>query len=303
LGFLPPLHRPALLRLLRGAEAPTGDPRPGNRLVPPSWFRTTSTVFSGTGSRACCIPLPILGFAAFPVAWIPSPPKRPLDPERVPRDAHHTPRRIPLTSSVGAAETAHQTASPRPLPSCRYRPPLPCLAPRPLPVASFHTFTGGDPTSGPCSAGESVTPRHRFRRSTPSPSWASFPFEVSTARRPKTASHRPKRVRTSGGEPCPFRSRGGIGDRSRTTPTPKRRHPIDCTDTRPKPRRCIPESLRRFRRTAEAGTCRRSLSGGGVASSRRSADPADLLGVPDVKDRSEERLLGRTPDEPGVANP
>jgi hypothetical protein len=34
--------------------------------VPPSWFRTTSAVSSSGSSRACCIPLPILGFVAFP---------------------------------------------------------------------------------------------------------------------------------------------------------------------------------------------------------------------------------------------
>jgi len=42
--------------------------------VPPSWFCTTSTVCSSSTLRACCIPLPILGFTAFPaVAKQPSP--------------------------------------------------------------------------------------------------------------------------------------------------------------------------------------------------------------------------------------
>jgi len=42
--------------------------------VPPSWFLTTSTVCSSSTPRACCIPLPILGFTAFPtVAKRPSP--------------------------------------------------------------------------------------------------------------------------------------------------------------------------------------------------------------------------------------
>jgi hypothetical protein len=35
-------------------------------LVPPSWFLTTSTACSSSTVRACCIPLPILGFTAFP---------------------------------------------------------------------------------------------------------------------------------------------------------------------------------------------------------------------------------------------
>jgi hypothetical protein len=70
--------------------------------------------------------------------------------------------------------------------------------------------------------------------------------------------------------------------------------PIDCAGET-EASLAHPESLRRFRRAAEAGTCRRSLSGGGVAWFAPKRAPADLLGVPDVKDRSEERLLGRTP--------
>jgi len=55
--------------------------------VPPSWFLTTSTVCSSSTSRACCIPLPILGFTAFqPVAKRTSsrcfPALRSLDPRR-----------------------------------------------------------------------------------------------------------------------------------------------------------------------------------------------------------------------------
>jgi hypothetical protein len=33
--------------------------------VPPSWFRTTSAVFSASALRVCCTPLPALGFDAF----------------------------------------------------------------------------------------------------------------------------------------------------------------------------------------------------------------------------------------------
>jgi hypothetical protein len=77
--------------------------------VPPSWFRTTSTVCSARKSRACCIPLPIVGFAAF--SGKPSQAPAPVHDFLSPRDAVHTLRRIPLTSS--------RTASPRPLPSCR----------------------------------------------------------------------------------------------------------------------------------------------------------------------------------------
>ena len=36
--------------------------------VPPSWFLTTSTVYSAPWPRVCCTPLPALGFVALPVA-------------------------------------------------------------------------------------------------------------------------------------------------------------------------------------------------------------------------------------------
>jgi hypothetical protein len=39
---------------------------PHRARVPPSWFCTTSAVYSSSTLRACCIPLPILGFTAFP---------------------------------------------------------------------------------------------------------------------------------------------------------------------------------------------------------------------------------------------
>jgi len=58
-------------------------------------------------SRACCIPLPILGFAAFPTRS----PRFRAD-RRLPRDALRTPRRMIPSGS--------RTASPRPLPPCRF---------------------------------------------------------------------------------------------------------------------------------------------------------------------------------------
>jgi hypothetical protein len=54
-----PESREALLRA-DGCQPPA--------LVPPSWFLPTSTACSTLRLRACCIPLPVLGFAAFPVA-------------------------------------------------------------------------------------------------------------------------------------------------------------------------------------------------------------------------------------------
>jgi hypothetical protein len=63
-------------------------------------------------------------FAPFPTCSV-SPPRGSLYPARLSRDAAHTLRRIPLVSS--------RTASPRPLPSCRY--PSPC---RHFVSAGFH---------------------------------------------------------------------------------------------------------------------------------------------------------------------
>jgi len=57
--------------------------------VPSSWFHTTSTASSARRSRACCIPLPVLGFAAFP-GGLPRGSHPALS-----RDAFHTPRRNP----------------------------------------------------------------------------------------------------------------------------------------------------------------------------------------------------------------
>jgi hypothetical protein len=84
--------------------------------VPPSWFRTTSTASSARRSRACCIPQPTLGFAAFH-AIEPSdePAEARSDHPGAPRDGVHTLRRVPLASS--------RTASLRPLPSCRHPEP------------------------------------------------------------------------------------------------------------------------------------------------------------------------------------
>jgi hypothetical protein len=69
LGIVP--HRVPLLRRARGcplhglvasADRVVEPPRPP---VPSSWFRTTSTAFSIRGFRACCSPVPDLGFAGF----------------------------------------------------------------------------------------------------------------------------------------------------------------------------------------------------------------------------------------------
>jgi hypothetical protein len=80
--------------------------------VPPSRFLTALTASSTRVLRACCIPHPTMRFAAFLSLVASTTLRRSCASPRLPRDAH-TLRRIPLASS--------RTASPRPLPSCRFR--------------------------------------------------------------------------------------------------------------------------------------------------------------------------------------
>jgi len=99
--------------------------------VPPSWFRTTSTVCSAHGSRVCCTPQPVKGSPRFMLAACPRRPKATRSDGDNPRDAVHTLRRFPLASS--------RTTSLWPLPSCRYRPARRWCPGRdrvPLPTAS-----------------------------------------------------------------------------------------------------------------------------------------------------------------------
>jgi hypothetical protein len=128
-----------------------------DRLVPPSWSRTTSTVSSTGGSWACCIPLPILGFIGFRPcvvtalgAFSPESPPTPYPPELSPPAQPHR-------------------HSCRPLPSCRFGLRSWCYQ--------------GPPTSRPCSARASVVVNLRCRSSTPV---ALLGFPVSEAPRPSS---------------------------------------------------------------------------------------------------------------------
>jgi len=128
----PPLLGFVLFRL--SVDAHFGCPLPGARgppsveqshlpdPVPPSRFLTALTASSTRVSRACCIPLPTMRFAMFPSRAASLPWSSLHEPASSPRRAY-TPRRIPLASS--------RTASPRPLPSCRY------LSPRASPRVSI----------------------------------------------------------------------------------------------------------------------------------------------------------------------
>lgn len=94
----PPLHRHPRERPLPH-DVPTVLRSTRDHLVdhvPSSWFCTTSTAFSARGSRACCIPLPILGFIAFH-APRPVSTGKPLAPgphARSPRCGSHPPEDV-----------------------------------------------------------------------------------------------------------------------------------------------------------------------------------------------------------------
>jgi hypothetical protein len=82
--FAPPsTSRGASTPTLRIRRASVSRSHPRNR-VPSSWFCTTSTVSAAPCSRACCIPLPILGFATFPASAARTT-DRSRSPERTPR--------------------------------------------------------------------------------------------------------------------------------------------------------------------------------------------------------------------------
>ena len=130
--------RPGSLVPDRGIPAPTpsrplqtppcgsalGVSVPTDSLVPSSWFLTTSTGFSATAPRACCIPQPVMGFAVFlglglrpdpKVCRLPAPfPTTRLDPskEATHRQPHPVTRAVaPLAFSLLQETPAARTPS------------------------------------------------------------------------------------------------------------------------------------------------------------------------------------------------
>lgn len=137
-----PLHRHLPARPLPRAEARFGPTAPPvSTLVPPAWFRTTSTVSSARRSWACCIPLPVMGFVPLHRATAPRTPRSTGTNDRDSRDAGShpsktSPRRQP--HRVTPITRVHRW----PLPSCRYRAPgAGHLAKRPLPVSTFSVLS------------------------------------------------------------------------------------------------------------------------------------------------------------------
>ena len=125
----PPVH---LLRPLpEHRSAPSGRRFHASTHVPPSWFRTTSTVYSAPGLRVCCASLPAWGSLRFQRA-------RPHHRNEPRLDAPW--RRQSLSPQRGSDPSKgslanSRVASLRPLPSCRC-----CatagVAPSPTTVAS-----------------------------------------------------------------------------------------------------------------------------------------------------------------------
>jgi hypothetical protein len=97
-AFAPPPTSPARVHSRGHAPFVTAPLRAVH--VPPSWFRTTSTVCSARWFAGLLRPATGLGFAAFPVpADLAAAPKDGAGPWCLSRDAVHTLRRVPLASS------------------------------------------------------------------------------------------------------------------------------------------------------------------------------------------------------------
>jgi len=196
-GRRPPLHRP------RDAQArpecsPTERPLPHasprasvsrnhpRDPVPSSWFHTTSTVSSARRSRACCIPLPVMGFVAFlePDSRSPTWQARSRREDRIPpRDALSHPPKAPSIAAVPRHRGRCPLAVGR-----QYR-----SAPRPspLPAPSLELHETGASTSRRCSA---VECRHRAivaDRLVPCPSMGFVPLR-GPSRRTQALSLRPR---------------------------------------------------------------------------------------------------------------
>jgi hypothetical protein len=208
-------------------------------------------------SRACCIPLPILGFAAFPTRS----PRFRAD-RRLPRDGLRTPRRMFPSGS--------RTASPRPLPPCR------STASRPCSTFGSGTHAIGCPTTCALSFLGFVPPPRSFRTATGSlpPSvmlrTAPEPAEASSSRRPKPPGHRASR-------------RSEPGDGLRTTEVVRRERSEDFTgegEVANASNRAASPRSEDHERPIRSGSLQ------GFASSRSRSSPSGVPGVcPEPKSR------------------
>lgn len=178
------------LQVSAGCPASTfGREVPTSRLVPPSWFHTTSAAFSSRAARTCCSPLPTLGFIPFPTALPPSFPGGAPALRSLPSSCSDLERVQvlgPVTRDAIADVPVHL---------------LPCP-----PAVSVHTgavlsdslqlrgatwevsfpSSPGRPTSGPCSTRGSVADHAVARALDPLLPWArasSFPLRPPSPKR------------------------------------------------------------------------------------------------------------------------
>jgi hypothetical protein len=157
------------------ASVPRNHPR---NPVPSAWFRTTSTVSSARRLRACCIPLPVMGFAAFRVAGFPTSTRRTGSGGRT--DIVLAAHFIPPEGSPTAAAPRHRGRCPlavRNAPArhprahrCRHTPAHSAKPPRRL--------------RGVAPPSSSDRPRPLPAADCPVLPWALFPFEVLLTRDP-----------------------------------------------------------------------------------------------------------------------
>jgi len=167
-----PLHRHAV-----AASTPALDPKvarfgfevPPSKLVPSSWFCTTSTASSAAAVAGLLHPAADPGIHR--VSGSRRPAIKPLV-SRPPRDAGPAPRRIPLDS---------RSASPRSLPPCRSLTTTASMPTALLPARRGSGWEGRDrrlrgvaPSSGLVSHVAVAGDRR------PAPSWASFLFKVAS---------------------------------------------------------------------------------------------------------------------------
>jgi hypothetical protein len=188
------------------------------------------------GSRACCIPLPVLGFVAFPASVAAAWPKpATVDGKRSPRRVSHPsknpPRLQPYRVTTALAFLPLPNRRPTGAPVHRSGPPhRPFDPPRALLRAKG---VAGQPAPRPCSTDESVASHPRCRGQTPYPPMGFVPLQGPSERLPEGS---PSSVRN------PDHSRGTRG------PDPSR-------GSRPRARR--------------SERCRRSLSGAKFTTPRR----------------------------------
>jgi hypothetical protein len=218
--------------------------------VPSSWFRTTSTVSSARRSRACCIPLPVMGFAAFRATGFPA------DSWTNP-GAVGSADALPATIFTPLEGFPSTTAAPRRRGRCPLAVPSGSaghLRPPPLPESAFSAWKNR-------SVGFEALLRHRVRnvrpivanRETSSPSWASFPFKVL----PDDEAN-PRLARRTGVLPPTL-----LAEEERSPPEAPSRHQSSTTIPKDRADREAQPTPKRWWASPRGDLCRREAVGSG----------------------------------------